>query len=203
MLEVRLGGADRVAALADEMQSLVDEFSLAHGHTAGQWFRGWAEARKGRPQEGHRLIREAYDHNTRLGMRAGASEVLGYAAEALLLAGDVGRRAKRSSRRRCRSPTSWARACTCRNCCCCRPRSRAPKDGPRRASASVRRAVEEAREQQAPWLELIALVELCAHHDASTAERQALAELVDQLPEAAGTEPVVRARSLLQAAKPA
>ena len=89
MLEVRLGSADRVAALADEMQALVDEFSLAHGQTACQWFRGWAEARKGRPQEGHRLIREAYEHNTRLGMRAGASEVLGYAAEALLLAGDV------------------------------------------------------------------------------------------------------------------
>ena len=89
LLEVRLGSADRVAALADEMQALVDEFSLAHGQTACQWFRGWAEARKGRPHEGHRLIREAYEHNTRLGMRAGASEVLGYAAEALLLAGDV------------------------------------------------------------------------------------------------------------------
>ena len=69
-------------------------------------------------------------------------------------------------------------------------------------TASVRRAVEVAREQQAPWLELIALEELCAHHDASKAERQALAELVDRLPEAADTEPVVRARSLLKAAKP-
>ena len=89
LLEVRLGSADRVAALADEMQALVDEFSLAHGQTACRWFRGWAEARKGRPREGYRLIREAYEQNTRLGMRAGASEVLGYAAEALLLAGDV------------------------------------------------------------------------------------------------------------------
>ena len=89
LLEVRLGSADRLAALADEMQTLVDEFSLAHGQTACQWFRGWAEARKGRPHEGYRLIREAYEQNTRLGMRAGASEVLGYAAEALLLAADV------------------------------------------------------------------------------------------------------------------
>ena len=67
----------------------------------------------------------------------------------------------------------------------------------------MRRAVEEARKQQAPWLELIALVELCAHRNASTAERQALAELVHQLPEAAGTEPVERARSLLLPVKPA
>ena len=66
----------------------------------------------------------------------------------------------------------------------------------------MRRAVEEAREQQAPWLELLALVDLCAHHDASTAERQALAALVDRLPEAAGTEPVERARSLLTTKPP-
>ena len=59
------------------------------GIPARQWFRGWADARNGRPHEGYRLIREAYEQNTRLGMRAGASEVLGYAAEALLLAGDA------------------------------------------------------------------------------------------------------------------
>src|SRR6185436_5753226 len=73
LLEVRVGNPDRLAALADEMQALVDESSLAHGQTACQWFRGWAQARKGRPGEGHLLIREAYEHNTRLGMRAGAS----------------------------------------------------------------------------------------------------------------------------------
>ena len=200
LLEVRLGGADRVVVLADEMQSLVDEFSLAHGHTASQWFRGWAEARKGRPQEGHRLIREAYDHNTRLGMRAGASEVLGYAAEALLLANDVaGARAQLEEALQIADDlgegvylpqllllqASIARA---------EERSEA-------GATSVRRAVQVAREQQAPWLELIALEELCAHHDASKAERQALADLVDRLPEAADTEPVVRARLLLKAAK--
>ena len=74
---------------------------------------------------------------------------------------------------------------------------------PEAGGASVRRAVEQARTQEAPWLELLALVELCAHHDAEPVERQALAALVDQLPEAAGTEPVERARSLLQVTKPA
>jgi hypothetical protein len=69
-------------------------------------------------------------------------------------------------------------------------------------SGSVRRAIEEARTQQAPWLVLLALVDLCAHHDAATEERDALAMLVDQLPEAADTEPVTRARLLLQASKP-
>jgi tetratricopeptide (TPR) repeat protein len=88
LFEVRLGEAQRVAALADEMQALVDEFSLAHLRAACRWFRGWADARMGQPLEGYRRIREAYDENRQLGMLAGGSETLGYAAEALLLAGN-------------------------------------------------------------------------------------------------------------------
>jgi hypothetical protein len=70
-------------------------------------------------------------------------------------------------------------------------------------AGSARRAVEEARTQQAPWLELLALVDLCAHHDAAADERDALAVLLDQLPESADTELATRARLLLQPAKPA
>ena len=88
LFEVRLGDTERVAALADEMHALVDEFALAHGRTASRWFRGWADARMGQPRDGYRRIREAYEDNTRLGMLAGGSEVLGYATEALVLAGD-------------------------------------------------------------------------------------------------------------------
>jgi DNA-binding winged helix-turn-helix (wHTH) protein/tetratricopeptide (TPR) repeat protein len=202
ILEVRLRGVDRVAALADEMQGLVDEFSLPHGHTAAQWFRGWAEARNGRSQEGYRLIREAYDHNTRLGMRAGASEVLGYAAEALLLAGDV-EGAPAQLQEALQIADELGEGVYLPQLLLLQAAIERVQKRLGAATASMRRAVEKAREQQAPWLELIALVELCAHGSASTAERQALAALVDQLPEAAGTEPVVRARTLLQLVKPA
>jgi DNA-binding winged helix-turn-helix (wHTH) protein/tetratricopeptide (TPR) repeat protein len=196
LLEVRLGSADRLAALADEMQALVDEFSLAHGQTACQWFRGWAEARQGRPREGHRLIREAYEHNTRLGMRAGASEVLGYAAEALLLAGDVDA-AQAQLQEALQIADELSEGVYLPQLLLLQG-AIARAQGRREASAaSVRRAVEEARKQDAPWLALLTLTELCAHHDASMAERQALAELVEQLPEAADTEPVERARSPL------
>ena len=88
LFEVRLGNAERVAALADEMHALVDRFALAQGRTACRWFRGWADARMGEPRDGYRRIREAYEDNARLGMLAGASENWGYAAEALVLAGD-------------------------------------------------------------------------------------------------------------------
>ena len=58
LFEVRLGNAERVAALADEMHALVEEFALAHGRTACRWFRGWADARMGEPRDAYRRIRE-------------------------------------------------------------------------------------------------------------------------------------------------
>ena len=70
------------------------------------------------------------------------------------------------------------------------------------ADASVRRAIAEARAQEAPWLELLALIELCEHDGATAEDRHALAALVDQLPEANDTTAVTRARALLDTAKP-
>ena len=202
LLEVRVGSPERVAALVDEMQALVDESSLAHGQTACQWFRGWAEARKGQPREGHRLIREAYEDNIRLGMRAGASEVLGYAAEALLLAGDV-EGAQAQLQEALQIADELGEGVYLPQLLLLQAAIARAQGRPEAGAASVRRAVEEARAQEAPWLELLALVELSAHQNAEAGERQALAALVDQLPEAAGTEAVERARSLLQTAKPA
>ncbi|MCU0973469.1 MAG: AAA family ATPase, partial [Burkholderiales bacterium] len=71
LFEVRLGNAERVAALADEMRALIDEFALALGRNGCRWFRGWADARMGDPIEGYRRIREGYEENTRLGMLTG------------------------------------------------------------------------------------------------------------------------------------
>jgi hypothetical protein len=89
LFEVRLGNTERVAALADEMHALVDEFALAHGRTACRWFRGLADARMGAPRDAYQRIRGAYEDNVRLGMLVGASETLGYATEALFLADDL------------------------------------------------------------------------------------------------------------------
>jgi tetratricopeptide (TPR) repeat protein len=199
LIEVRMGNHVRVAALADDMQALVDEYSLALGRTACRWWHGWADARSGATRDGYRRIREAYEEHTGLGMRSGASEVLGYAAEALLLAGDCDAarveleealRVGEELGERVYLPqlllleAAIARAQGRLDAC----------------STAVRRAVEEARAQEAPWLELLALVELCEHHDATAEDQQALATLVDQLPETDGTELAKRARSLLQGA---
>ncbi|MEJ8824922.1 AAA family ATPase [Variovorax humicola] len=202
LFEVRLGNAEGVAALAEEMQALVDEFSLAQGRTACRWFRGWAQAMRGAPLEGYRLIREAFEENSRLGMRSGASEVLGYAAQALLLAGDgdgaqiqlqEALQVADELAERVYLPQLWLLEADI-------ARAQGRVDA---GAASVRRAIEEARAQEAPWLELLALVDLCEHHEAAAVERRALAVLVDQLPEARDTVSVRRAQSVLDAVKPA
>jgi hypothetical protein len=64
------------------------------------------------------------------------------------------------------------------------------------AHASARRAVAEARAQQAPWLELIALLELCECNRAQAQDRHALAALVKQLPGA--SDPIAVTSAALQ-----
>jgi DNA-binding winged helix-turn-helix (wHTH) protein/tetratricopeptide (TPR) repeat protein len=200
LFEVRLGNTERVAALADEMQALVDEFTLAHGQAACRWFRGWADARMGAPREGYRRIREAYDDNARLGMLAGASEILGYATEALLLAGDLDPAEKQLEEALQIADKLGERVYLPQlfllDAAIARARGQTTA-----ADAATRSAVAEARSQEAPWLELITLTELCAHDSSTAEDRVALARLIDQLPEARGTGAMAEARAVLDRAK--
>jgi hypothetical protein len=196
LFEVRLGDSRRVAALADEMHALVDKFALVQGRTASRWFRGWADARMGEPREAYRRIRDACEENARLGMLAGASEKRAYAVEALVLAGDwdaaqheleaVLRLADTLGERVYLPQLFLLEAAIARG-----------RGEPAVARDAVRRAVEEARAREAPWLELIALTELCEYDGATAEDRHALAALVDRFPEAANTSAVAKARTLL------
>jgi tetratricopeptide (TPR) repeat protein len=196
LLEVRFGNTERVAALADEMHALVDEYALAHGRNACRWFRGYADARMGAPRDGYQIIRDAYEENARLGMLAGASEVLGYATEALVLAGDLDRAQKQLEEalhvadelgERVYLPQLYLLEAAI-------ARARGERTT---AQASVRRAIAETRAQQAPWLELMALIDLCENDHATPEDRSALAALIDQLPEASDTTAVAKARALI------
>ena len=202
LFEVRLGDAERVAALADEMRALVDESALAQGRTACRWFRGWADARMGQPRDGYRRIREAYEDNTRLGMLAGGSEVLGYATEALVLAGDWDGAQHELEDALQVADTLGERVYLPQLFVMQAAIARARGDRAA-ADAAIRRAIAEARAQEAPWLELMALIELCDRHSATAKDRRALAALVDQLPEARDTAAVARARALLDKTKSA
>jgi hypothetical protein len=200
LFEVRLGNAQRVAALADEMQALVDEFALAHGQTACRWFRGWSDARMGgAPREGHHRIREAYEDNARLGMLAGASEILGYATEALLLAGDLDAAEKQLEEALEIAGRLGERVYLPQLLLMEAAIDRARGDAVAADDATAR-AVAEARAQEAPWLELITLTQLCAHDSATAEDRRALAALLDRLPQAHATTAVIDARQLLDKA---
>ena len=196
LLEVRLDNSERVAVLAAQMKALVEKFAVGLGRTAFGWLSGWALARTGRPGEGFRLIRDAYEENVRLEMLTGGSEVVGYGAEALLLAGDLEAagaqlaeafRVARALGERIYLPELFV------------IEARIARAGgkPREAEAALRRALAEAREQEAPWLELAPLMELCAPRGASRGDRDALAALLDRMPEAKDTEAVSKARAIL------
>jgi DNA-binding winged helix-turn-helix (wHTH) protein/tetratricopeptide (TPR) repeat protein len=202
LFAVRLGDAERVAALADEMRALVDESEVAQGRTACRWFRGWADARMGQPRDGYRRIREAYEDNTRLGMLAGGSEVLGYATEALVLDGDWDGAQHELEGALQVADTLGERVYLPQLFVMQGAIARARGDRAA-ADAAIRRAIAEARAQEAPWLELMALIELCDRHSATAKDRRALAALIDQLPEARDTTAVARARALLDKAKSA
>jgi hypothetical protein len=128
-------------------------------------------------------------------MRAGASEVLGYAAEALLLAGDADAAQARLDEALHVADAMGERVYLTQllllEAAIARTRGQADA-----GAAAVRRAVDAARAEQKPWLELLALVDLCEHHDATPEERRGLAALVDRLPEVQGTAAARRARSL-------
>jgi tetratricopeptide (TPR) repeat protein len=199
LLQLRLGEVDRVAAIADEMRALVDEFALAQGKAACRWFRGWADARRGKALEGFRQIRDAHDENTALGMRAGATENLGYAAEALLLHGDW-HAAQEQLDQALEIGNGYGERIYLPQLLLIEGAIAHARGEPDAAAASIRRAIGEAREQGATWLELLALTELCERGAAKRQDRRALAALVDQLEEASDTTALIRARALLAGA---
>jgi ATP/maltotriose-dependent transcriptional regulator MalT len=197
LLEVRLGNAERVAARANDMRALVDEFALAHGRTACRWFRAWADARMGEPREAYRRIREAYEDNARLGMLTGASEILGYATEALILAGDVDA-ARKQLEEALQLAGRLGERVYLTQLHLLDARIADAHGEPDRARGSIRRALDEARAQEAPWLEMLALSALCERPEATPEDRASLGAALDRISGAEDTAPVARARTLLK-----
>ncbi len=180
LVEVRLGDAERVGALADQMSSLVDKFALAQGRTACRWFRAWADARRGNTRESFRQIRAAYEENTALGMIAGGSETLAYAAEALVLQGDFDG-AEEQLEQGLEIVSRYGERIYLPQLLLIQGAVARARGQLAAADASIRRALEESRAQEAPWLEMLALTDLCAGSTAKSADRRALGALVSEL----------------------
>jgi DNA-binding winged helix-turn-helix (wHTH) protein/tetratricopeptide (TPR) repeat protein len=196
LFEMRLDNPQRVAEIASELQSLVDEYASPHLRSAQLWFSGWAQARLGNPLAGYRLIREGYEAARQLGMRADASEMLGHAAEALARAGDWA-----ASRRELEEAMQCANAVGERKymtqLLLLDARIAEALGDPERARDSMRQALGEARAQAAVWLELLALSQACEQSDATAQDREALRTLLERLKEGLDSAPVAKAPALL------
>ena len=196
LFEVRMDNPERVAEAAERLARLQQEYDGPEGKAAALWFRGWAQAHLEDPVAGHRLIREGYEQVAGLGMRAFAGETLGYAAEALVLAGNFA-----AAREQIVEAKSCAQAAGDRSCL---PRllmlEARVADGlgeRHQARDSLQEAVAEARTQEAAWPELLARLALCERGDATAVELAALREVAEGLTEGLDTPPVVRARALI------
>jgi DNA-binding winged helix-turn-helix (wHTH) protein len=196
LFEIRMDNAQAVADAAERLARVQDEYDAPEGKAAAQWFRGWAQARLGDPHAGHRLIRDGYEQVTRIGMRTFAAETMGYAAEALMLAGEVARAREQIAEAIERAEGPGDRHAL--------PRLLildariADQLGERpRARQSLLQAIGEAQHQEATWPELLARSALCEHEDASRTDLAALGRVVDRLTEGFETAVVARARALL------
>ena len=197
---IRSGDAAQVAALADEMRTLVEEFALAQGESASRWFRGWADVRRGEPLEGFRQIRAAYEKNSALGMISGGSETLGYAAEALVLHGDLNG-AEEQLRQALELVNAYGERIYLPQLLLTEAAIARARGQRVDADASIRRAIAEARQQGALWLELIALIELCEDATAAVDDHRELGALVERLSEGSDTPAISRAKALLERAR--
>jgi DNA-binding winged helix-turn-helix (wHTH) protein/tetratricopeptide (TPR) repeat protein len=88
MVNVRAEEPMKVIECATVLNRVVAHSMLTQGDGPARWLRGWALAQAGKTREGHKLIREGYEAHAKLGMLAGKTETLGYAAESLVLAQD-------------------------------------------------------------------------------------------------------------------
>ena len=197
LCEVRRGDVVRVGVLADEMQSLVDEFALTQGKAACRWFRGWVDAHCGRPADGFRRIREACEENRSLGMISGGSEVLGYAAEALILQGDW-EGAQKQLNQAFDIVNVYGERIFLPQLLLIQAAIQQERGELDSAEVSIRQALREARTQDASWVELLLLTEFCEHGTPTSDDCNALVRLVDQLAEANETNLLARARRLVQ-----
>ena len=86
LLHATLGNPREVREAGEELARLATTSSMPEAAACGDWLRGWALAQLGEPEEGHALIVAGAQSDECLGFLRGRSGVLGFAAEALLLA---------------------------------------------------------------------------------------------------------------------
>jgi tetratricopeptide (TPR) repeat protein len=196
MIAVRREEPQEVAAVAEQLGAVVEQNMLTHGEGPARWLRGWAMAQLGSPREGFKLIREGFACHERHGAFAGNTETLGYAAEALMLAGDWNGAERQldamaALARRIEEPVQDC------NHLLFRARIATARSEPESARKFMDEALAVARAQASPFYELKALTAICEHPSAGANELQALRNSYAALPEGHDMQFAKRAAALL------
>jgi tetratricopeptide (TPR) repeat protein len=192
MLALRRGDPYKVAEIARTLGKLVEDSMLTQADGPTRWLRGWSEAQLGSPRQGFRDIREGFESHARLGMYAGNTEVLGHAAEAMLLAGDL-HEAERQLDEAFALAHRISEYPELPNFMLLRARVALARGAESAALESIRGALAESRTRRSPYLELKSLVALCERPEATAADRDALRRAWSDMPE--GRDMVIAQRA--------
>jgi tetratricopeptide (TPR) repeat protein len=200
MLELRLGQPERVAAHAASLAQLAGQHGILPADAAARLLGGWVQAHLGDPATGHARIQEGLAILRQLGLTAGDTQVLCYAAEAAIAGRDWAV---------ARGHVDEALALAQR----LGERARVPDllllqgrialgEGQRDAARSaMHTSLAEARAQEALGFELAALVGLCELDEAQPEELDALRDACTRIEEGLDTALVGRAHALLAGGK--
>jgi ATP/maltotriose-dependent transcriptional regulator MalT len=196
MIELRCGEARKVAELTRELSAVVEQGMLLQGSGPALWLGGWAQAHLGSPREAFARIRQGYETYARLGMYGGNTESLGYAAEALLLAGDLAGADRQLDEAfaLARRIEEWVEV---PSFMLLRGRVALARGDVAAARASMREPLAESRTRPSPHHELKVLTVLCDLPDADGSDLDALRNVYGSLPEAHGLPIFRRAAELL------
>jgi DNA-binding winged helix-turn-helix (wHTH) protein/tetratricopeptide (TPR) repeat protein len=196
MLEVRLGDPHKVIEHADAIEKIVAKTCVVQGDGPSRYLRGWAMAQLGDPVAGLAHIRDGLARHLRIGMIASSTEVMGYAAEALILAGDWPGANKELAdafgRARDLDENAYVPILLT-----LQSRVASGLGDEKAAYRWLHEAVQLARAQEARGFELKAALALAQHPSKTSDDVRSLAELLATFTEGLDTRDVLRARELI------
>ena len=197
LIAVRTEDVETVAISAERLRVITEETLLRQFAGPAKWLQGWAEARVGSPRVGFRTIREGYEIHAKLGRYSGNTETLNFGAEALLMAGDLAGARQQLDEAEVLA-TRIGERFEVPNIQLVRAGVALAEGNRQEAEALMQVALRTARDQQARYYELKALVALCSLEAPSANDLDDLRKVYGSLQEGLDLSLARRAATLIR-----
>lgn len=188
---------ETVAVNAEQLRVITEATMLRQFEGPAKWLQGWVAARKGSPGAAYQTIREGFEIHAQRGRYHGNTEMLNSGAEALLMAGDLA-----GARAQLDEAEALAERIGERfelpNIRLVRARVVLAEGDRQGAVTLMRSALNTAREQQARYFELQALVALCSLDNPAPHDLNELCTMHANLQEGLDLPLVRRAAALIR-----